>query len=233
MDTWPSVTLVGFAFFVFCFRREIAGIMARIRGIDSKFISVSTGDRQEEMAQRAPEGDALRTLPQQPEAIPTGRNLQAEEYFQSRLLLEQAAHLDNYLHSLGLENANEREAFLLKFSASCQIALMFEETYRLIYGSQLIALQALAGHDKSIMTAVDNLRPFYHQGASMGLNHESVSFDAWLWFLTHTVLTAREDEQIGITVRGKEFLKYLVERGYPLIKGGGINVCQEGVALTA
>jgi hypothetical protein len=86
----------------------------------------------------------------------------------------------------------------------------FEQTYRLIFGSQIAALEFLnvKGNQDTA-----NLRPFYDSGtAAQPAFYATYPFEKWTEFLSRQKLIARLDDpqRVGITALGKDFLVWIV-----------------------
>ncbi|MCH9052631.1 MAG: hypothetical protein IIA72_16415 [Proteobacteria bacterium] len=110
----------------------------------------------------------------------------------------------------------DRETALLRALARSNLREHFERTYRIIWGSQIQALQNL----NSVATSnVDFLRPFYDAAANKYPSvYEKYLFDDWLRFLEGQLLLIRKGDVIEITTEGQEFLKYLVDTRVPTVK---------------
>ncbi len=105
----------------------------------------------------------------------------------------------------------QREDFLLRNIATLTVLGIFEMTWWNIFKSQLDALDLL---NKKNLT-LDELRAFYDEGKTNYPHlYEGRSFEAWLAFMRNYVLIVEEGEIVKITVRGKEFLKYMVHCSY-------------------
>jgi hypothetical protein len=110
----------------------------------------------------------------------------------------------------------DREKFLLRIASAFSFALQFERTYNLIFGSQLALLQQL-NTMVPLGTPTGEARRFFEvaRGAFPDL-YKTYSFDQWLAFLLGQGLLLRHsDDRVVLTVVGREFLKYLVDRGHP------------------
>lgn len=110
----------------------------------------------------------------------------------------------------------DRETALFRALARSNLREHFERTHRVIWGSQIQALQ----HLNSVATAnVDLLRPFYDAAANGYPSvYENYSFDDWLRFLEGQILLVRKGDVVEITMEGQEFLKYLVDFRLPTVK---------------
>ena len=86
---------------------------------------------------------------------------------------------------------------------------MFEYIWLLVFESQLRAL-----HDvNAAAQPVAALQPFYDQAVAMNPHLVNYPFTSWLGFLQSWLLIREDNGMISITIRGREFLKYLVESG--------------------
>jgi hypothetical protein len=104
------------------------------------------------------------------------------------------------------QSAAEREAFLVKTLSAVIILAFFEGTWNVIFGSQIRALELL---NKGI-AKVEDLRPHYEQDLD---KRPQYPFESWYGYLKEQVLIRQDGYNVAITVRGKEFLKYLVQCG--------------------
>lgn len=138
---------------------------------------------------------------------------------QSSMLTEVEEGLKKNLDVL-TKNPEEREKMLLKLLSVNQISVAFERVYHSIFGSQLAALQFLVS-SSSGLEDTGSLAPFYEQAKSKNPEfYDSYSFENWLSFLQSNLLIVYQNQKIGITVRGKEFLKYLIDQNYTINRNG-------------
>jgi hypothetical protein len=105
-----------------------------------------------------------------------------------------------------------REALFVRFIASGLIAYMHDQTWWMIFGSQLSAMDAL----NSGVLRREEIEEFYNAAVrKFPGRYENYSFEQWLGFLRNRVLVLDlPGNTIGITVRGKDFLKHLIHYGY-------------------
>lgn len=138
--------------------------------------------------------------------------------FEDPIMLQQAEVIHKDLNARGISDNTEREALLIKNLARVQVDSLFDRIYIHSYGSQLVALQALAGVSGGAQPR-DDLRPLYLQGGGMGLDCEAVTFEAWLEFLRQRNLIAMDHVSVAITPFGRAFLKHLIDQSFTLMKG--------------
>ena len=123
-------------------------------------------------------------------------------------------------HLKKVEGGPERERVVVRFLSAAQLALSFEKTYNLIWGSQIAALEFL----NTVSTAgaeILSLQPFYEEAkAADPMRYATYTFDQWIGFLHWAQLIVRSENHVVVTPAGREFLKYLVSEGHPLVKLG-------------
>jgi hypothetical protein len=107
----------------------------------------------------------------------------------------------------------EREATLVKFIGSGLVAYMHDTTWWMIFKSQLLALDEL---NKRVMRREDLKASFYDQAAEQyPAEFKNDTFDRWLSFMKDKVLILElPGDTVGITERGKDFLKHVLHYGY-------------------
>lgn len=140
--------------------------------------------------------------------------------FDNALLVELEDILKKQVDALNPTSHEERERLLMKLLASILILSIFDSTYYLIYGSQITALQHLNNFRGDNIPTTE-LKLFYDAAKNVDPQfYRNYSFDSWLKFLESSLLIKYEGKNVAITIRGKEFLKYLVDQGYTFLKKG-------------
>ncbi len=128
--------------------------------------------------------------------------------YDNALLIEFETNIRNQTNQY--PSGQIRENILIRLMATLIIYDLFERTWLNIFGSQLKALQRLSTTPLSLA----ELRQYYEDGVINNTQfYEKYSFEQWLTFLRNWVLILQQDK-IEITVRGREFLKYIVHVGY-------------------
>ena len=103
-----------------------------------------------------------------------------------------------------------REKFLIRSVSTVAVLALFEETWLTIFRSQIHLLEALNFAPRSM----EDVRGFYDLAATINPTlYGQYSFDQWLIYMRSQSLTLQQDNIMYITIRGREFLKYLVETG--------------------
>jgi hypothetical protein len=105
--------------------------------------------------------------------------------------------------------------YLTTLAATITLVALFEKAYGTIWGSQLQLLQSLNSSPQS----VERSKTFYERAAQDSpAAYQHYSFEQWIGFLIESVLiTKSNDGQFAITLRGRGFLRFVVDIGYPLL----------------
>lgn len=108
----------------------------------------------------------------------------------------------------------EREAVTIKLLATGFISYLYDKTWWSIYKSQLLALQEL----NTNTLRREDVKVFYDRAAEQHTQaYGTYTFDEWLAYMKKEVLILDQPgNSIGITVRGKDFLKYILHYGYSI-----------------
>lgn len=205
LDTiiWPLTVLFVAIFALLLFRRQLARLIDRT-------ISVSKS------------GIVASSVPQESGQPPKSSNVAdfLEKTFDNALIVELQDTLRKQINSLNPTSDAERSKLLLKLLAAIVIIRGFDLTYYHIYGSQIRALQYL-NDGRGLAIPTTDLERFYESAKNADpAFYGHYAFDGWLSFLESGLLIRRDSGNVAITVRGKEFLKYLVDQGYTFLKRG-------------
>lgn len=199
---WPATVLILGLIALLIFKKPITRLIDRTEKVSKEGIQARATQEQQLKEKQVSKVDEFLKV------------------YDNQLLLETEKLIKANLDALQPRDSEEREKFLLRNFAGLVITQAFDRTYYLIYGSQIAALQYLSDNRLSPQT-VKNILPFYEEVVK---NYQDLyahyPFDGWLGFLTTTSLVQRNGNDVGITVRGKEFLKFLIEQGYSTIKLG-------------
>jgi hypothetical protein len=120
---------------------------------------------------------------------------------------------EDYIQRLAVYHKNpaERERFLVRAISACAVSYLYDMAWSMIYRSQLEALNELNARG-----ALDlgQIKPFYEAAAAAYPGtYGAYPFESWLAFLRGQLLITQDGQIVQITVRGKDFLKYLVQCG--------------------
>lgn len=110
-----------------------------------------------------------------------------------------------------LENSPfEKEAFLIRELASCQIALNYERIYKGIFKSQFDTLQMILNtHPDGVLA--EEIKKFYERAKSdYPVSYSNYSFENWLNFLTSYDLILLKDNKWYATEKSRAFIFYII-----------------------
>ncbi len=199
---WPSVILILGLTALFLFKRPLERFLDRAQKISKGGIEAG-----------------LPTQTQRKEVEPSS----ADEFmklFDNALLVQREQWIRNELEKMLGSSQTEREKILIRLLAANSIVQHFEETYRVIWGSQLGALE-FANTAGASGLEKDFLRTWYNQAvARQPLWYQNYTFEQWLGFLYTSQLLLAIGDKVVITLEGREFLKYILHQGYTLYKPG-------------
>ncbi len=195
---WPVVALIFGIIFLLIFKKPLSRLIDRTEKIGKKGVKARKSAR-----------DAQKETPlQQSQANELLRQ------FDNVLLTETEEIIRK-----GMEDVPtaDRERVFIRYVAGLWILQWFERAYAYIFGSQIATLQEL-NSKSTIDTSIIKL--WYDQAAAQAPDvYEKYSFQQWLSFLEAWNLITQTDEQnLSITVAGREFLKFLINQGYSLYK---------------
>ena len=200
---WPPAILILGITAMFLFRQPLSRLIDRTRKIGKEGLDASPQHQEVKMPElKPPASDELQRL------------------FDNALLVQRESVISAELERLSFRDMTEREKFLIRLLAAAAITQQFEQTYSQIWGSQISALQFLnslgaSGGNETV------LRIWYDQAAARDPQvYQNYSFDQWLNFMVSWQLILRNNQVAVITIEGREFLKYLLHRGYTLYKAG-------------
>jgi hypothetical protein len=197
---WPLVVLLLGGWIAYLIRTSLNRLVDRAKiNYRGKGIEATTGAQQESASPQP----SLRI---------------ADSFFDHTLLAIYRKEIAEAIEKSNLEGeAKQRE--LLDFSAAIWIISYFERSYLSIYGSQLAALRGLNSGGLEGLS-VEQLRSFFDIAASLHAEfYTNISFEQWIGFLERSQLvTHLSNGNIGISINGRSFLKYLINQGYPLSK---------------
>lgn len=108
---------------------------------------------------------------------------------------------------------HDKESFYLDILAVGSMTIIYEDIWWPLFRSQLLALTALNNQNGRV--PVSTFRGFYDEAAKeYQSEYKNISFDNWMAYLTKNALfIIHPSEMVEITVKGKDFLKYLLHWG--------------------
>jgi hypothetical protein len=110
---------------------------------------------------------------------------------------------------------------LIRQLAAQQCLTLFESTYRLIFGSQISAMEQINTHGPQSSQTLSGI--FYETAKALYPDfYATYSFESWLSFLTRHEMVQKVDDrdEFVLALAGKDFLVWLVNNGLTREKAG-------------
>lgn len=205
--SWPVVALIFGVICIIAFYKPITRLLDRANKIGPQGVEALSTAAQEKSSTREQTVEVISS--------------QAEELlrlFDSKLLLEGEAAIRADLAKRNITSPGDRERALVRLLAGSAMFGIFERTYNLIFGSQIRVLQAINGGP----LPKRDIEPFYAAAKSASPSvYSNYAFDQWLNFMiSQKLIGVIDGNAVAITVRGREFLKYVIQEALPLNKHG-------------
>lgn len=197
---WPGVALVlGFAS-LFIFRSPLTRLIDRISKVGPTGVTAIPTIQESGKSVEPPQGEQLREV-------------------DNAVLLKYETRVRVELDTRRFPTLVDREKYLIRSYTAIVLCLAFEKMYLHIYGSQLAALQFLNTQGTSGAEVGDVYNVYFLPAKVLYPQlYDTYSFEQWMQYLTSQEMISRNGTRITATAEAKEFLKYLVERGYAFTK---------------
>jgi hypothetical protein len=198
---WPVTALILGIFAFLLFKKPISRLIDRTEKISKDGVQARSGQDQIKESSISKVDEFMKS-------------------YDNPMLVEQEKLVKNNLDNLHPRDEKEREIILIRSVASLVLIYSLEKTYNSIYGSQILALHFM--NDKQASSLVtETINQFYEDAKiKYPSYYANYSFENWLHYMVVTNLIQRNGNDIGITIRGREFLKYLLDQGYNFVKAG-------------
>lgn len=197
---WPIAVVLIVVVVILVFKPQIGGFISRLKSVSRSGLEAETYSQ---TSATTTDSSAAEKLLRESD---------------SALVSEQEKVISEELEKRNLHGVDDRARYLLRQLTVCMILRAFDYTYSLIYGSQIIALQQLNGR---VDMTLDDLRPMYDfAAAAYSERYQNFSYEDWFGFLTQSRLVLEDGEYVRITVRGREFLRWLMAAGLNVSKTG-------------
>ena len=153
----------------------------------------------------------------QPTANESDAFTKFRESLQNPLLLEVERGVEKEIRDQELTDPSDIRKFLTTRLAGALIQAHFELIQSSIFASQFEALTRLNELQGATMDKLHLKQRFYDNAAAKLPKEYEIptTFELWFEYLRRQVLIAVEGERVGISSRGREFLKWRVEQGRP------------------
>jgi len=226
MDASAQVTLIivlGLLAFCFFFKDEVR---AKLRGLKKATFPGGSLDMSDEdaakqvEAQKEPTKDPAQAALPVPQ--PTAGALAPPVFSPLYAPLEESFR--QRIEEIAPGAVDLQMAWALRVAAAATVEKNHEQIYRVIFGSQILALKEtnIRGH-----ITVGQARTIYDMAVEAFPHiYEHYSFEAWGDFVLNNGLATgvgdepSEDARVVLTHAGKDFLMWLTAKGMPENKGG-------------
>jgi hypothetical protein len=160
------------------------------------------------------QGAALSQTERTAPLVSSSTKFDAERYFRTAYHSPLTEEVEVNIKKAAADNQpNDREGFYVKFIGVGFVAYVYDTIWFAIYGSQLLALLEL--NRRSGLLPLAGIKHFYDKAvASNPIQYAHYTFDQWLGFMkTQLLLIVHPSNMVELTIRGKDFLKYLLHNG--------------------
>ncbi|MFH1861833.1 MAG: hypothetical protein ABH878_03380 [bacterium] len=199
---WPCVVLILVIVVIFAFKKPIERLIDRTQKVSKAGLET---------------GQTIQSTSENPSMSKTNELLKV---FDNTLLIQRETEIREFLNNAKLTNNCEREQVLIRYLAAFTVTMIFEKVYYVIFGSQLSVLMELNSAGEKGIKKEFLFTLFEKAQANYPELYTENTVDRWLGFLESFSLISQEDDNIMITIQGREFLTYIIRQGYRLDKGG-------------
>ena len=127
--------------------------------------------------------------------------------------------VETELHAeLGIIDPEKQIDVLVRHLAIARLSRNFEQIYRIIFGSQIAGLTALAAAPNGEAPASEASAYFDTIKAKFPEFYEKSNFEQWIQYPINADLIERLSDRLKITDMGREFLTYLTAVKLPIEK---------------
>ena len=196
---WPAVVLIIAFVFIFTFREELSGVIKHAKKLGAG--GIETHEPQVEQQQQVVQ------LQENQKAVE-----KALQIFDNPLVLEAEELIRRDLEGYQLNTSESRGKALIRALASTNIKMHFEQTFSVIWASQMTLLHHL--NSAANGTTEAEVQSFYESAkAAFPAYYTTYTFAQWIVFLGESKFVENRNDRVFISVAGREFLKYLVSVG--------------------
>jgi hypothetical protein len=190
---WSAVFFVLILIAILLFQAQLAGFLSRVTSIGREGLKAAPA-----------------VANQQNQADPNKEAQDVLKALDSPMLLEQEQAIRTQLEKQGIQNAGEKVDLLVRYLAICQLVVTFEETYRLIFGSQIYILKRV-NESKVLKRSV--VEEHFRHTQKLFPAFTDWDADRYMSFLLTFHLLQYQNEQYAITPFGIEFLTWMARVG--------------------
>lgn len=190
---WPFCALVFGIIFLNFFKEPITNFISRVKSVGKKGVTTDT-PKDTQISEN--ENKYVEELMSVVEASP--------------MLIEVENELKTELREKDLDYTGDASKILLRHLAATKIGLIFERTYQYIFGSQIELLKQLNNNNRSGFTRKE-IDGYFHNLKTIHVDFKDWETDNYIQFLLDASLIVTKNDIYVITVRGVEFLLWLIK----------------------
>jgi hypothetical protein len=140
-------------------------------------------------------------------------------YLVSQPAVPTIAKVETQLHAeLGIIDPEKQIDVLVRNLAVARLGRNFEQIYRIIFGSQIAGLAALAAAPDGEAPVSESSSYFDDIKAKHSEFYEKNTFEEWIQYPINADLAVRSGDRLKVTDLGRDFLTYLRETKLPAEK---------------
>lgn len=197
---WPGVVLICFVALVLFFKQQVANFLSRVNSVGKDGLKAIPVTQPEQQAKQEIEREKNKNVQELTQAFSSVAVRERESLIKAEL---QKRHLDFAGDSIDV---------LITHLAHTQMALQFEQAYKLIFGSQIYFLKQI--NMKGMLTEAELVAHFEHVKKLFPPTFDEWSSDGYVLYLINNGLLKKEGTTYVLTNLGFEFLPWIVRRGY-------------------
>jgi hypothetical protein len=190
---WPLAALIFGVFFVVFYRKEIATMLSSLKGISKDGVLFEPSIN----AQKADKKSRF-------DELSNVGNYKMLQVYEKNII--------DGLKNDGLFHDNDTVKILLKHLALAQMRIEFEQIYKIIFGSQIFLLKRL-NENMGLGLGKDYVDKYVLEAISNNEDLRDWNIDEYLSFLFLRELIRDDNGVYQITVKGHDFLSYLIAAG--------------------
>jgi len=197
---WPGVALVCFGVGIVVFKRQVAAFLGRVDSVGKDGLKATPLTQPEQQAKQELEREKRQNVQELSQA------------FSSPAVRERENLIKAELQKRHLEHSGDTVEILVTHLAHALIALHFEQTYRIMFGSQIYILKQ--ANTKGMVTEAELVAHFEHIKKLFAPAFDTWTVESYILYVVNSGLLKKESGAYVLTGLGFEFLPWIVRRGY-------------------
>ena len=197
---WPGVVLVCFGVVIICFRQQVAAFLGRVDSVGKDGLKAAPLTQLEQQAKQEIEREKSKNVQELSQA------------FSSLAVREREGLIKAELQKRHLDYSGDTVDILVTHLAHALIALHFEQTYKVIFGSQIYILKQV--NTKGMVTEGELAAHFEHVKKLFAPSFNTWAVESYILYVVNSGLIKKDGGVYVLTTLGFEFLPWIVRRGY-------------------